>query len=72
MATAHASGVVALLLDLAPLAAAPEIRATILSAVTDLGATGTDTQYGEGLIDACSAANHVTSGAVICGETTDD
>jgi hypothetical protein len=72
MATAHASGVAALLLDLAPLAAAPEIRATILSAVTDLGATGTDTQYGEGLIDACSAANHVTSGAVICGETTDD
>ena len=72
MATAHVTGIAALLLDLAPLAQAPEVRATLLSAVTDLGAAGADVQYGEGLIDACSAADHVTSGAVTCGDSTDE
>ncbi len=56
MATPHVSGVAALVWSLAPRATAGQIRTAFLQTAADLGATGFDTKYGYGLIDAVTAA----------------
>ena len=59
MATPHAVGVAALVWGAAPNDTAAQIRAALTSTATDLGASGFDNVYGNGLLDALSAAKAV-------------
>jgi subtilisin family serine protease len=69
LASAHFSGVVALLADLTPLMSAAELRGTLEGSARDMGAPGDDPQYGAGVVDACAAAALATSEAVVCRAT---
>ncbi|HEX7419000.1 MAG TPA: S8 family serine peptidase, partial [Thermoanaerobaculia bacterium] len=59
MATPHAVGVAALVWGAAPNDTATQIRAAMLSTAGDLGASGFDNVYGNGLLDALNAAKSV-------------
>jgi subtilisin family serine protease len=58
MAAAHVSGLVALLLELNPALTPAAIRDLLTSTASDLGAPGSDDQYGHGLVDAARALEH--------------
>ncbi|MEM8767537.1 MAG: S8 family serine peptidase [Pseudomonadota bacterium] len=66
MAAAHVSGIAALLRELGPLMSATEVGLVLKSNTRDLGETGTDENYGRGLVDACKAAAAATADAVSC------
>lgn len=59
MATPHATGVAALVWSAAPADTAAQIRTALTSTAADLGAPGFDNVYGNGLLDALSAAKSV-------------
>lgn len=60
MATAHASGIAALLLQINPAARAADLARLLERHSHDLGIQGTDVEYGAGLVDACDAARDLT------------
>jgi subtilisin family serine protease len=66
MAAAHVTGVAALLKELVPGMSATELLSVLQNNVRDLGEPGRDSQYGNGLLDACAAAQLATSDAVLC------
>jgi bacillopeptidase F len=55
MASPHAGGVIALLMEAFPWATGTEIKLALIATATDLGAPGEDNTYGHGLIDAGAA-----------------
>jgi subtilisin family serine protease len=59
MATPHVAGVAALVWSAAPEASAVAVKNAMEQTAGDLGATGRDTVYGFGLIDALSAAKQL-------------
>jgi subtilisin family serine protease len=59
MATPHVSGVAALLWAMAPNATAAQIRDALLDSAHDVGASGRDTVFGYGVVDAYAAANRI-------------
>ncbi|HEV8660330.1 MAG TPA: S8 family serine peptidase [Thermoanaerobaculia bacterium] len=59
MATPHAVGVAALVWSAAPTISAGDIRQALLHTAVDLGDAGFDTVYGNGMVDALSAAKQV-------------
>ncbi|MEQ9452279.1 MAG: S8 family serine peptidase [Pseudomonadales bacterium] len=67
-AAAHVSGVAVLLKDLVPFIGANEVAGLLSASATDLGAPGSDEQFGSGLVNACQAAGNATADAVGCGE----
>ena len=62
MATPHAVGVAALVWSAAPGDTAAQIRSAMTSTAADLGTSGYDNVYGNGLLDALSAAKFVAPG----------
>ena len=62
MATPHAVGVAALVWSAAPGDTAAQIRSALTSTASDLGTSGFDNVYGNGLLDALSAAKAVAPG----------
>jgi serine protease len=62
MATPHAVGVAALVWSLAPNVTSAAIRSALDSTASDLGDKGFDNVFGNGLIDALSAAKFVAPG----------
>ncbi|HEX2153749.1 MAG TPA: S8 family serine peptidase [Acidimicrobiia bacterium] len=60
MATPHASGAAALLRSLAPSASQIRIRDALVAAALDLGSTGCDSTYGNGLIRIRDAMEYLT------------
>ncbi|MEH6650887.1 MAG: S8 family serine peptidase [Motiliproteus sp.] len=56
MATAHASGIAALLLQVNPQARAADLARMLELHSHDLGIEGRDAEYGAGLVDACGTA----------------
>ncbi len=56
MATPHVSGVAALVWSLRPQATADQVKQALLASARDLGPTGVDNLYGNGLVDAWAAA----------------
>ena len=62
MATPHAVGVAALVWSAAPGDTAAQIRSALTSTASDLGTSGYDNVYGNGLLDAISAAKAVAPG----------
>lgn len=56
MATPHVSGVAALVWSLRPQATADQVKQALLASARDLGATGVDNVFGNGLVDAWAAA----------------
>ncbi|WP_421863400.1 S8 family peptidase [Motiliproteus sp.] len=72
MATAHASGVAALLLQVNPQVRGSELAQMLELHSRDLGKEGVDTEYGAGLIDACDSASELANNDVadlgnLCG-----
>lgn len=67
MASAHVSGMAALLMQLAPDAGADELRKSLDDTSLDLGAPGPDPEFGNGRIDGCHAAKKLTDDPSICG-----
>lgn len=61
MATPHVSGVAALVWSHFPNASAADVRKALQTSALDLGATGRDTQYGFGLVQAATALEHLTN-----------
>ena len=59
MSTPHAVGVAALVWGAAPNDTAAQIRQALTSTASDLGSSGFDNMYGNGVIDALSAAKLV-------------
>ena len=59
MATAHISGVAALLLERQPDLTTAEFRAIVMSTAIDFGSEGTDPAYGAGLVDPVKALSAV-------------
>jgi len=57
MASPHVAGVVALILSLHPTYTPEQVRNAIQTSAQDLGASGWDTQYGWGLVNAYEALN---------------
>ena len=55
MASPHAAGVIALLLEAFPWATGTDVKLAIIATARDLGAAGEDNTYGNGLIDAGAA-----------------
>jgi len=62
MASPHAAGVAALLLDADSLLTTNQIRTVMRSTAVDLGSTGFDSLYGHGRIDANAAVTSVLGG----------
>ena len=58
--TAHASGVMALLLSAFPETPVSVLETTLKQSATDLGTPGKDNTYGYGLIDSLSAFNYLS------------
>ena len=61
VATAHVTGIAALVLAINPQLTSAELRAILLEASRDLGAPGRDEVYGAGLIDAARAVELAAS-----------
>jgi len=59
MATPHATGVAALVWSAAPAISGADVRQAMLTNAHDLGASGFDAVFGNGLVDALSAAKAV-------------
>jgi serine protease len=70
MATPHATGVVALLLSLAPDLNPMQMRAILLQTATDLGPAGWDVQTAFGELNALAAAKYVKPSAFGLPDTT--
>jgi hypothetical protein len=66
LATAHASGAAALLLELDGTLTPAALRSALESSARDLGLPGPDDAYGHGQIDVCSAAAQVQGGSPAC------
>ena len=60
MATPYVAGAVALARQAAPAATPAQIRAALLGTTKDIGAAGTDNEYGAGLIDVRALVDQVT------------
>lgn len=56
-AVAHVSGALALLKQAFPAATASQLEAALLNTAADLGATGPDNNYGNGMLDVAAAYN---------------
>lgn len=69
MATPHAAGVVALVWSIAPNATAAELRTALEQTASDLGASGRDSVFGFGLVDALAAAKQLNPAAFGTGGT---
>ncbi|MEH6473938.1 MAG: S8 family serine peptidase [Halopseudomonas sp.] len=67
MATAHASGVAALLLQVSPQARATDLAKMLQLHSQDLGRQGPDAEYGAGLMDACGTATALADLGSLCG-----
>jgi subtilisin family serine protease len=65
MASPHAAGVVALLLQAFPWATGTDVKLAIIATARDLGAVGEDNTYGNGLIDAGAAFQFLTGAAAL-------
>jgi subtilisin family serine protease len=63
MACPHAVGVAALVWSVSPTASASAVKTALFNSATDLGATGRDTTFGFGLLDAYGAARLLNPGA---------
>jgi len=63
MACPHAVGVAALVWSVSPTASASAVKSAVFNSATDLGATGRDTTFGFGLVDAYAAARLLNPGA---------
>lgn len=63
MATPHVSGIAALVWSCAPSATAAQIRNALNASAMDLGASGRDTSYGYGLVQAKAALDALTGGS---------
>jgi len=61
MASPHAAGVIALLMEAFPWATGTEIKLALIATATDLGVAGEDNTYGNGLIDAAAAYDFLQS-----------
>ena len=61
IATAHVSGVVALMLERDPTLKPDDVRKILESTATDLGAKGKDKQFGWGLVDPPRALEAVAA-----------
>lgn len=72
LATAHFTGIAALVADLAPLLTNAELRGVLAANARDLGRPGDDEQFGAGLVDACAATAYATGEAVVCVEGKTD
>jgi len=66
MATAHVSGIAALLHGVAASTSATDVTSALLKTVHDLGPSGRDDAFGSGLVDACEAANVLANDTQIC------
>jgi len=67
MATAHATGVAALLLQADPKLAPMILREVLESSSDDLGDSGQDPLFGRGLLNACKGASRVADVSILCG-----
>lgn len=67
MASPHAAGTAALVWAVAPNASATAVANAIITTATDLGANGFDTVYGNGLVNALSAAKQINPAAFSSG-----
>ena len=67
MATAHASAVAALLLELDPLLDGQALSQRLLNNARELGADGKDPLFGHGLINACASAGVFDGHQLLCG-----
>jgi subtilisin family serine protease len=65
MACPHAVGVAALVWSVAPAASAASVKSALFNSAADLGATGRDTTFGFGLLDAYGAARLLNPGAFL-------
>ena len=63
MASPHVAGVAALVWSVAPTATAADIRNALTSKATDLGASGFDTVYGNGVFNAVDSAKMLNPAA---------
>lgn len=61
MATAHVSGAIALLKEVHPNLTGHEIKLALYHTAYDLGATGEDNTYGQGLIDVYAAYQYLSA-----------
>jgi subtilisin family serine protease len=61
MATPHVSGIAALIWTAYPSKTATQVRTALESTAQDLGAAGTDTYYGKGLVQAKAALTYLGS-----------
>jgi hypothetical protein len=62
LAAAHAGGVAARLLELAPRATSARLREALTATALDLGEAGRDPVFGAGRLDACAAARALLGG----------
>jgi subtilisin family serine protease len=65
MASPHAAGVIALLLDAFPWATGTDAKLAIIATARDLGTPGEDNTYGNGLIDAGAAYQFLSGAAAL-------
>ncbi len=66
MATAHISGIAALLMELQPDLTVSELRQSMEVTAVDLGLPQWDAAFGHGRVDACAAARLLALGREIC------
>ena len=69
MASAHLTGVAALLLQLAPDTPPLALAALLQRYSEDLGTPGRDTEFGAGLLNACASAEALSGRSDLCGGT---
>jgi subtilisin family serine protease len=65
MASPHAGGVIALLMEAHPWATGTEIKLALIATAMDLGTPGEDNTYGNGLIDAGAAYQFLLGAAAL-------
>ncbi len=67
MATAHATGIAAMLMQADPRLVATDIARLLESTTEDLGPAGSDAEFGAGLLKACRSASQLADVSVLCG-----